>query len=134
MSDTITLKDKRQALKLAYQIVTDNRNSNRYACTALFRKDSAEMFTYPDMLRVLNGMYKELEAAPEKPMQKPLTHKEAEELLQSGVRVWVEECGYWEEPEGVNSGWLEEEVYGTEWRCWASRPTVEERNAAPWEE
>lgn len=69
-----------------------------------------------------------------KPMQKPLTHKEAEDLLQSGVRVWTEERGYYEEPEGVNSGYLETEGYGTRWRCWASEPTDEERAAAPWEE
>lgn len=83
-----------------------------------------------DVIELLVGALRD---ALDKPMQKPLTHKEAEELLQSGVRVWVEEYGYWEEPEGVNSGWLEEEGYGTEWRCWASRPTNEERKAAPWE-
>lgn len=92
MSEQITLQDKKQALKLAYQIVTDKRNNNRYMFTSLASKDSPEIFTYFDMLRVLNGMYKELEEAPVKLMQKPLT---LEELTKSAYQIpcWIEGVG-----------------------------------------
>lgn len=33
-----------------------------------------------------------------------------------------------------NQAWLNNEEYGITWRCWASRPTEEERAAAKWEE
>lgn len=36
----------------------------------------------------------------------------------------------------IKDDWLtyERMVYGVNWRCWATRPTEEERAAAPWEE
>lgn len=30
-------------------------------------------------------------------------------------------------------GTVDKDVYGIEWRCWTSRPTDEQREAAPWE-
>ena len=85
MSEQITLKDKKQALKLAYQIVTDKRNNNRYMFTSLASKYSPEIFTYFDMLRVLRAMFDELVDAQEKPaMQKPLT---LEELTKSPYQI-----------------------------------------------
>ena len=75
-----------------------------------------------------------------KPMQRPLTHKEAEDRLNSGDPVWHEErddlyCkSHWIAPDGINNGWLDSNMYGFSWRCWASRPTEEERAAAPWED
>lgn len=149
MSDTITLQDKKQALKFAYQIIADKRNANRYGGTALARKDSPEMFTYTDMLRVLNGMYKELEAAPEKKLQKPMTLED----IKPGKVLFIEfhdDCYPDIEPvkiiEGLSYnlvgyeklGWsarfnIDGFSYGRSWRCWASRPTDEELKAAPWE-
>ena len=31
-----------------------------------------------------------------------------------------------------NSGFYHEENYGFDWRCWTSRPTDAQREAAPW--
>lgn len=42
------------------------------------------------------------------------------------VRSRNDECGL--------KAWLNNEEYGITWRCWASRPTEEERAAAKWEE
>lgn len=75
-----------------------------------------------------------------KPMLKPMTHKEAEDMLNAGNPVWHEEredlyCkSHWIISDGINNGWLDTNMYGFAWRCWASKPTDEERAAAPWEE
>ncbi len=151
MSEPITLQDKKRALKLAYQIVTDKRNVNRYGGTALVRKDSPEMFTYSDMTSVLRAMFDELVDAQEKPaMQKPLTKEELLELINPGDEVvaWAEANGF----DGVHPNlwyrgmvqgpdvpaactkYLNWNGYGKTWRAWAARPTDEERAAAPWEE
>jgi hypothetical protein len=167
MSELVTLQDKKNALKLAYQIVTDKRNLNRYACTALLvRKDSPELFTYSDMVKALEGMYTELGKAPM--MQKPLTFDECmvmgdvdaqDEMIPDPVFLeykdpegwtgWVCLRDHYYHPEGDPSGrglYIMhpgcdvqgksefEAYYGKTWRCWASRPTDEERAAAPWEE
>lgn len=90
-----------------------------------------------------------LRDALEKPLQKPLT---LEEATGSEWPVWIEIEG-WKRPQ-VCDVWISElvdgyakaafigrtrsshfaiEKYGKGWRCWATRPTDEERNAAPWE-
>lgn len=146
MSEMISLQEKKNALSLAYQIVTDKRNVNRYGCTALFRKDSSEMFTYGDMTRVLNGMYKELVEAPVKPM----TLEELHALIDAGDevviyceardddRAYVHICAgeliISSDGDIIAKDRLVYATYGKTWRAWASRPTDEERAAAPWEE
>ena len=76
-----------------------------------------------------------------KPMQKPLTAEEAAARVFVGHPVYAEEN---RNDEAFNGYALAEDAedavnhmmddYGTRWRCWASRPTKEERDAAPWEE
>lgn len=83
-------------------------------------------------------------------LQKPLTLEELHALIDSGdeVVIYIETDTHVEtyaniiygmkifdrygETEGVD--FLRFETYGKTWRTWASRPTDEERAAAPWEE
>lgn len=143
--------DKKRALQLAYQIVTDKRNGNRYEFTAIMRLDNPNvMFTYSDMLHVLNAMYKELDDVPEKPaLQKPLTLQELEALIAAGedVAVYCESTGDAHtyatiffagqvvsiNGDKINACDLVFQHYGVTWRAWASRPTPEEQAAAAWE-
>lgn len=85
-----------------------------------------------------------------RPIQKPLTLKELHALIDSGdeVVIYIETDTHVEtyaniiygmkifdrygETEGVD--FLRFETYGKTWRAWATRPTDEERAAAPWEE
>lgn len=89
-------------------------------------------------------------AALRRPLQKPLTLWELHELIDSGdeVVIYIETDNHVEtyaniiygmnifdrygETEGVD--FLRFETYGKTWRAWATRPTDEERAAAPWEE
>lgn len=143
--------DKRRALQLAYQIVTDKRNGNRYAFTAITRMDKPDiMFTYSDMLEGLRVMFKELDDDQTKPvLQKPLTAEELHALIDAGNEAVIY-CESKTDPEtyaailyagkaidrfgcSEDSDRLSFETYGILWRTWAQRPTQEERASAPWE-
>lgn len=144
----IPVKDKLNALDLAYSIATDSRNEKRYAFTALTDPKTMERFGYGDMLRVLEAMYDEIRKAPD--MQKPLTKDELRELCAADheVVVYCEAKGsestyatiifdgktFDREGEAPGVEHLSFETYGVFWRAWATRPTDEERAAAPWEE
>lgn len=56
-----TAKEKRTALVLAYQILTDNRNTNKYSMSGIRDMTTMEMFEYTDMLRVLREMHAEVQ-------------------------------------------------------------------------
>lgn len=147
MSEKISPKDKQRAIKMAYTIVGDKRNVNRYCATTITSKtDPSLMFTYSGMMRVLGGMYAELDEAPA--MQKPLT---LEELTKSVFQIpcWIEVIGRDLQPDVIDRDsagmfsklathgftlYYDPETYGKVWRAWASRPTDEERAAAPWED
>lgn len=55
-----TNEQKRKAIKLAYSIVTDKRNSDRYAFTAITNLETMERFGYNEMVETLKAMYNEL--------------------------------------------------------------------------
>lgn len=88
-----------------------------------------------DVIELLVGALRD---ALDKPMQKPLTHEKAAKILEMGDPVFCEERNellgkdHWIKPFGVNDGYLDKLLYGKAWRCWASRPTDEEREAAAW--
>lgn len=147
MNEPISLKDKQRAIKMAYTIIGDKRNVSRYGGTTITSKDDPSlMFTYPDMIDVLESMYAELEEA--QAMQKPLTLKQLRTLIddEQEAVVYIETNSHTEtyaniiyerhifdrygETEGADV--LRFETYGKTWRAWASRPTDEERAAAPW--
>lgn len=90
------------------------------------------------------------EAALRRPLQKPMR---LEEATGSEWTVWIEIKG-WKYPQACDI-WISEQLdgyakvaligrtkrahvaleqYGKGWRCWASRPTNEERLAAKWED
>lgn len=54
-------KEKRTAIQLAYQILTDNRNTNKYSMSGIRDMKTMELFEFNDMLRVLREMYAEVE-------------------------------------------------------------------------
>lgn len=56
-----TAKEKCTALQLAYQILTDNRNTNKYSMSGIRDMKTMELFEYTDMLRVLREMYAEVQ-------------------------------------------------------------------------
>lgn len=143
--------DKKRALQLAYQIVGDKRNANRYGNTAILRKEDSNMFTYSDMLDGLRALFNDLDDARKTPeLQKPITLAELEALIAAGedVAVYCEADndphayatilfgGQAINPNGdkINACDLVYFHYGKTWRAWASRPTDEERAAAPWME
>ena len=99
-----------------------------------------------DVIELLVGALRD---ALDKPMQKPLTLEEFRTLMSAD-----EDTAVYCEAKGDNhayatilfdgnsvdrEGWLADDddlvwhSYGSEWRCWASRPTDEEREAAAWE-
>ena len=99
-----------------------------------------------DVIELLVGALRD---ALDKPMQKPLT---LEEAINSEWTVWVEING-WTNPR-AGDVWASKRLegyamfafigecprshaamnrYGKGWRCWATRPTDEEREAAAWE-
>ena len=95
-----------------------------------------------DVIELLVGALRE---ALDKPLQKPLTYDEA---LVSENPVWAESSisgilddwfyvygGDDKAAElltfGVEDGWIKSKsLYNKTWRCWATRPTDEERSAA----
>lgn len=144
--------DKKRALQLAYQIVGDKRNANRYGGTAIVRKDDPGMFTYSDMIDGLKAIFEDLvdEQLAKSALQKPITLAELEALISAGedVAVYCEAkndphayatilfAGQVISPNGdkINACDLVYFHYGKTWRAWAQRPTDEERAAAPWED
>lgn len=62
---TLTADKKRKAIKLAYSIVTDKRNSERYLFTAITNKQTMERFGYDEMVQTLEAMYNELDGGTE---------------------------------------------------------------------
>ena len=81
-----------------------------------------------------------------KEKQKPLTLEEVKEkkavwiegeelypalLCCRSYRYYSEFCTNVDEDEGLTL--LDNDLYGMEWRCWAEKPTEEERKAAKWE-
>ena len=62
---TLTDDKKRKAIKLAYSIVTDKRNSGRYAFTAIMNLETMERFGYNEMVEILEAMYNELDGGSE---------------------------------------------------------------------
>lgn len=74
------------------------------------------------------------EAAFRRPPQKPLTLEELfpGDIERSPVVVWIEFKG--ERPFRVWTPRHSKDGYNKTWRCWLSKPTDEERKAAPWEE
>lgn len=81
-----------------------------------------------------------------RPLQKPLTLEDVLKIDDYGEAWWVEyEAGFvaptilnndcHQYGEQILDGFTFELAdYGKTWRAWASRPTDEERAAAPWEE
>lgn len=87
-------------------------------------------------------------------MQRPLTLEQVKE----NRAVWIEDDGcetgeelypalyyaegypqhtvftYLDEDRGEEDAWLNNTEYGITWRCWATKPTEEERANAEWEE
>ena len=105
-----------------------------------------EILHQSDVIKLLVGALRD---ALDKPMQKPLT---LEEAINSEWTVWIEING-WTNPR-AGDVWASKRLegyamfafvgesprshaamnrYGKGWRCWASRPTDEEREAAKWE-
>ena len=98
---------------------------------------------------VIELLISALRDALDKPMQKPMTARELHALIDAGddVAVYCESCNDGHsyatiffngnnidrDGEMVDNTDLIWDSYGIEWRCWASRPTDEEREAAAWE-
>ena len=59
-NETATAKERRDALSLAYQVLTDDRNLNKYSMCGIRDTKTMELFEYGDMLRVLRVMHKEV--------------------------------------------------------------------------
>lgn len=82
------------------------------------------------------GAEEALKAALKRPLQKPLTLEEAKKEF----ALWFEyppnifnprACLL---PELYSSDYRAESTYGIKWRCWATKPTDEERAEAKWNE
>lgn len=59
--ENITEKDKRRALYLAHKILSDKQIACKYGSVSIVRGDNPELFTYTDMLKVIEVMFKEIE-------------------------------------------------------------------------
>ena len=59
-NETAILKDRKNALAFAYQILTDKRNYNKYSMSQIRNMNTMETFNYFDMLRVLRVMHAEV--------------------------------------------------------------------------
>lgn len=119
-----------------------------------YRIEDDEFFAYvcPDCAAQTPTLYSAetaLAAALARPLQKPLTTEESKKQ----VSVWIEysekvKFGESIEPalyvcsddsescfdDGFSEQFcLEDKDYGKMWRCWATKPTDEERGAAKWE-
>ena len=101
-----------------------------------------------DVIELLVGALRD---ALDKPMQKPLTLEEAnrtswvyfEEKDNGPIKNDIWPCVIWSRGPGYSFVdidhlyrkmiYFKTDDYGVVWRCWASRPTDEERSAAAWE-
>lgn len=57
---TATAKERRDALSLAYQVLTDEHNLRKYSMCGIRDTKTMELFEYGDMLRVLRVMHGEV--------------------------------------------------------------------------
>ena len=101
-----------------------------------------------DVIELLVGALRDSQ---DKPMQKPLTLEEAnraswvyfEEKDNGPIKNDIWPCVIWSRGPGYSFVdidhlyrkmiYFKTDDYGVVWRCWASRPTDEERSAAAWE-
>lgn len=101
-----------------------------------------------DAIELLVGALRD---AMDRPMQKPLTLEEAnraswvyfEEKDNGPIKHDIWPCVIWSRGPGYSFVdidhlyrkmiYFKTDDYGVVWRCWASRPTDEERSAAAWE-
>ena len=111
-----------------------------------FKRNEPYIMHQSDVIELLVGALRD---ALDKPMQQPMT---LEEAINSEWTVWVEINGSKKPIAG--DVWISKRLegyamfafvgetsrshaaldrYGKGWRCWASRPTDEEREAAAWE-
>lgn len=90
------------------------------------------------------------EAAFRRPLQKPLTKEELLALIDTNedvvtyceaigddhayATIWYQGKNIDRDGEAIENDDLTWFAYGIRWRAWATRPTDEERAAAPWEE
>lgn len=97
-----------------------------------------------------------IEKAMRRPLQRPITLKEAYELCETEPCVFVEgskhkamvaaiveemmperecddPCAELHIPDRRGMVFASESLYGKRWRCWKTKPTDEERAAAPWD-
>ena len=100
---------------------------------------------------VIELLVSALRDAMDRPMQKPLTLEEAnraswvyfEEKDNGPIKHDIWPCVIWSRGPGYSFVdidhlyrkmiYFKTDDYGVVWRCWASRPTDEERSAAAWE-
>lgn len=111
-----------------------------------FKRNEPYIMYQSDVIELLVGALRD---ALDKPIQKPLT---LEELTKSTYQIpcWIEgheielypdvidrdSIGMFSKIGTSTAGftiYCDLETYGKDWRCWASRPTDEEREAAAWE-
>lgn len=95
-----------------------------------------------DVIELLVGALRD---ALDKPLQEPLTLEDVLKIDDYGEAWWVEYEAGFVTPTILNNDYHQygEQLldgfsvklfdYGKTWRCWASRPTDEERDAAEWE-
>ena len=57
--ETVTTKDKRRALYLAYQVMSDKRNLGKFGGLSLVKDNEPDLFTYADALEVIKVMFEE---------------------------------------------------------------------------
>ena len=125
--------------------------SNSYSMQEVDRrfKDIAGSWRFGDLVLhqsdVIELLVGALRDALDKPMQKPLTLEDVLKIDDYGEAWWVEyEAGfvtptilnndYHQYGEQILDGFTFELAdYGKTWRCWANKPTDEEREAAAWE-
>ena len=106
------------------------------------------LFHQSDVIELLVGALRD---TLDKPMQKPLTLEEAnraswvyfEEKDNGPIKHDIWPCVIWSRGPGYSFVdidhlyrkmiYFKTDDYGVVWRCWASRPTDEERSAAAWE-
>ena len=74
-NETVSLKDRQNALAFAYQILSDKRNMNKYSMSQIRDMNTMETFDFFDMLRVLRVMHVEVVEA-----QKEVAMKTPEEI------------------------------------------------------
>lgn len=135
----ITTKDKLLALTMAYEIVTDRRNENRYGFTAITNKQTMERFTYADMIHVLDELYGELKAQNVPldwkglPMHRLvwLEVRHLDKPIPAIFRQTMDDQAFYTTESGYVFTFAWDEM-GKRWRAWEKEPTDEERSASEW--